>query len=68
MAPSFHVNPIPFTRVLETGVRQNGTDWIKTDEAKAVLLTVLSMSYGQLFTLDSSEESARLKRLFDSPK
>jgi hypothetical protein len=65
MCIAYPVNPIPFARAIEAAVRKHGTPWIQSDEAKAILLVLTSMSYGQLYTVDSVEEYRRLKKVFD---
>jgi hypothetical protein len=63
MRPSFPVNPKPFINGLLQGIDDAGTmDWIKTDEAKAILHILNSMAYGQLYTIDACDEYTRLKK------
>ncbi|HUU89103.1 MAG TPA: hypothetical protein VMX17_15315 [Candidatus Glassbacteria bacterium] len=59
-APSMPSNPIPFANGLIEGCKQNGTDWIRTDEAKMILFTIIQQSYGQAVLLDSFREYQRL--------
>jgi hypothetical protein len=60
-SPSTPVNPIPFLNGLVTGLKEKGTDWITTDEAKKVLFVVLVQAYGWAFLLDSFKEYQRLR-------
>jgi len=57
------VNPLPFLYALADAVKQNGTDWIKTDQGKAILYTLIQMAYGQDFHLDGLAEFDRLRSL-----
>lgn len=57
---SFPGNPRPFLKALEQGIFDHGTDWIKSDEAKALLWVLMSQSYGQLAVIDLSNEWERL--------
>jgi hypothetical protein len=61
-SPAFPSNPLPFLDKLSLGVRENGTDWIKSDEAKRLLWTVNAIAYGQLSTINLFEEWKRLKK------
>ncbi len=56
----FPCNPIPFLNGLAEGVRENGTDYIKSDEAKKMLLVIIQQSYGQAASVDTYEEFVRL--------
>jgi len=38
------VNPLPFLYALADSVKQQGTDWIRTDQAKAILYTLIQMA------------------------
>ena len=53
---SFPCNPIPFANALSELVRENGTDSIKGRDAKRVLWILMSQAYGQMATIDLSEE------------
>jgi hypothetical protein len=57
---SFPGNPIPFAQGLANYVKDNGTDSIKTDEAKQILWVLMAQSYGELTTVDLCEEWGRL--------
>ena len=61
-SPSFPCNPIPFARGLADLVKQNGTDSIKSDEAKAILWVLMAQAYGQLATIDLCAEWSRLDK------
>jgi len=52
-SPMTSVNPIPFLKGLEKGVRKYGTDWINTDQSKMILFTILQQAFGTAFRLDS---------------
>ncbi len=58
--PSFPGNPIPFATALADLVRECGTDSIKGDEAKRILWILMSQAYGQMSTVDLSDEWDRL--------
>jgi hypothetical protein len=59
-ASSMPSNPIPFANGLATGCKTNGTDWIRTDEAKRILFTLIQQAYGQAVLFDSFKEFQRL--------
>jgi hypothetical protein len=61
-APSFPCNPVPFANAISAGVLANGTNWITTDEAKAILYILISQSYGQLFNVNGIDEWDRLNK------
>jgi len=63
---SFPVNPIPFALTLAKMCKQGGTDTIKTDEARMVLWTLMTQSYGQLSTISMFEEWNRLHDKYKS--
>jgi hypothetical protein len=54
--PSFPVNPFPFASALAEGVRTNGSDWIKSAEARSLLHILNSQAHGQLYFIDSLDE------------
>ena len=58
---AFPSNPLPFLNCLAENVKEHGTDWIRTDEAKALIYIINALAYGQLFTVDSWDEFNRLK-------
>ena len=62
-APALPTNPLPFLYALADCIRQHGTDWLRTDEGKALLFTVLVMAYGTGFRLDSEKEFERLDKV-----
>jgi len=62
-APSFPCNPLPFLNGLAEGIKENGSDYIMTDEAKRMLFVVIAQSYGQLFNIDSLTEYQRLSKI-----
>ncbi len=57
---SMPVNPIPFAIGLADLVKERGTNFIKTDEAKKILWVLLAQSYGELSMIDLSTEWKRL--------
>lgn len=61
-SPSFPCNPIPFAQGIADYVRENGTDSIKGDKAKAMLLILVQQAYGQLARLDACDEWDRLNK------
>ena len=65
MLKSLPCNPIPFANTLVEGVKSNGTSWIATDEAKAILHLLNQMAYGQCYEINSLDEFQRLKEVFD---
>jgi hypothetical protein len=58
----FPCNPIPFANSLADHVREFGTDSIKTDDAKKILWILMGQAYGQLATIDLSDEWDRLTK------
>ena len=56
----FPCNPLPFCNALADEVRQNGTDAIRSDSAKATLWILMAQAYGQLATIDLCDEWDRL--------
>jgi len=59
-SPALPSNPLPFLFALADCIRQQGTDWLRTNEGKALLFPVLLMAYGATFHLDSVTEFERL--------
>ncbi len=59
---SFPCNPIPFATALATHVREFGTDSIKSDDAKKILWILMTQAYGQLATINLSDEWDRLEK------
>lgn len=59
-SPAFPGNPLPFLNGLAEHVRENGTDSIRSDEAKAVLWILIGQAYGTLATVDLGAEWNRL--------
>jgi len=57
---SFPCNPIPFARGLANFIKDNGTDSIKSDDAKQMLWVLVAQAYGQMGTVDLSKEWTRL--------
>ena len=57
----FPCNPLPFLIGLTEYVRENGSDSIGDDDAKRILWVVMAQSYGQLSSIDLSEEWSRLR-------
>ena len=64
LRPLFPGNPLPFLYALVDGLRANGTDFIKTDHAKALLHTIMSQSHGQGYSVDGIKEHDRLESIF----
>jgi len=62
-APVVPANPLPFLNTLVSGIRTFGGNWLRTDEAKAILFPVLIMTYPTPFVLDRSVEFDRLNRV-----
>ena len=58
------VNPLPFLHKTIELIKENGTDYIKTDHIKAILWILLAQSYGQLATIDLCMEWEGLRRVF----
>ena len=59
------VNPLPFLYALADSTKEKGTDWIRTDQAKAILYTLIQMAYGQNFQIDGLAEYERLRELME---
>tara|TARA_Y100001973_G_C5207916_1_gene343028 strand:+ start:2370 stop:2603 length:234 start_codon:yes stop_codon:yes gene_type:complete len=57
---SMPINPIPFAIGLADLVKERGTNFIKSDEAKKILWVLLAQSYGELSMIDLSTEWKRL--------
>lgn len=64
MNQCFPCNPLPFSIGLTHLVKENGSDFIKTDKAKAILWTLMAQAYGQLATIDLFTEWNRLEKIF----
>ena len=64
LALSLPCNPIPFAYALADGTKSQGTDWIRSDEAKAILHTLNMMAYGQTYKIDALKEHHRLEIIF----
>ena len=56
-------SPLPFLFALVDCIREQGPDWLGTDEAKALLFPVLLLTYGTTFHLDSAGEFRRLDKV-----
>lgn len=50
------VNPIPFATALSQFVAKNGTDSIRSDEAKRILWILMAQAYGELANINLPEE------------
>lgn len=59
-------NPLPFLEGLKMGVKEMGTDWIRSDDAKRILFTILQQVYGSAFKIDSFEEFKNLSGNIES--
>jgi len=57
---SFPINPIPFANGISEMVMDGGTDAIESDEVKRVLWVLMAQAYGQMATIDLSDEWDRL--------
>jgi hypothetical protein len=57
----FPCNPIPFARKLADLVSDNGTDFIKSDNAKRILWILNAQAYGQMANINLGEEWDRLR-------
>lgn len=57
---SFPINPIPFANGLSEMVMNEGTDAIESNDAKRILWVLMAQAYGQLATIDLSDEWERL--------
>lgn len=63
-SPAFPSNPRPFaTRIAEL-CAEFGSDAIRSEQAKACLVILVQMAYGQMATLDTTDEALRLMREF----
>jgi len=62
----FPCNPLPFAKALGDLVRENGTDTIKSDEAKAILWILMAQAYGQMARIDLCDEWSRLDKAIES--
>ena len=61
---SLPVNPRPFLKALNQGVLKYGTDWIRSDGAKALLWVIMAQSHDQLANIDMVAEWQRLNKIF----
>ena len=64
MNKCFPCNPLPFSIGLTNLIQENGTDFIKTDKAKALLWVLMSQAYEQNATIDLHSEWNRLEEIF----
>lgn len=64
-ARTLPVNPLPFLYALADSVKEKGTDWVRTDHAKAILFTLIQMAYGQNFSLEGMVEYERLRLVIE---
>ena len=62
-SPAMPTNPLPFLNALVDCIRQEGPDWLRTNDGKALLFPVLLMTYGTIFQLDSVREYERLDQI-----
>ena len=62
------VNPLPFLLKATDLIREKGTDYVKSDQIKAILWVILAHSYGQLATINLCEEWERLGQVFKPSK
>jgi hypothetical protein len=59
-SPAFPVNPRPFARGLDALIQEQGTNAIRSDEAKRLLWVLMAQAYGQIATVDLCAEWSRL--------
>ncbi len=59
-------NPRPFALTLADGVRNHGTHWIRSDDAKCLLWVLLASAYGETETVDIEKEWCRLTESDDN--
>lgn len=59
---SLPANPRPFLNELVEYVNQNGTRSIKDDKAKQLVWVINALAYGDMETIDQSDEWQRLYR------
>jgi len=62
----FPCNPRPFAAELGKLVAENGTDSIKSDEAKALLWILMAQAYGQMARIDLCDEWDRLNKYLEA--
>lgn len=68
MQKSLPCNPLPFIYALADSVKENGTAWIQSDEARAMIHLINQQSYGQGYKLDGQKEFNRLSAVFKDVK
>jgi hypothetical protein len=63
-------NPTPFATALLTGVRENGMEWIESDEAKAILWVLMTQAYNSCGCLhyNQPDEWERLFKVFKAQR
>lgn len=59
----FPCNPRPFLNGLHEFVKENGTDSIRSDDAKQMLWVLMAQAYGQMSSIDLCDEWQRLYQL-----
>lgn len=59
-AESFPCNPVPFANAIVKLAEINGTNFIKSNTAKKLLIILFRQSYGQLCTIDLLKEYSKL--------
>lgn len=59
LSSAFPANPRPFALRIDE-LCENDSGAIRSDEAKACLVILVQMAYGQLDSLDTHEEARRL--------
>ena len=59
------VNPRPFLLKAASLIREKGSDYIRSDQIKAILWMILAQSYGQLSVIDLCKEWDRLSKVFN---
>jgi hypothetical protein len=53
-------NPTPFLNALIVGVKEEGTNWLRSDEARRLIWLINTMSFSDMATINQTEEFNRL--------
>jgi hypothetical protein len=64
LRPNLPTDPLPFAFALADGIREHGTDFIRSDQGKALLHLLNTLSHGQCYLLDGRKEHHRLEVIF----
>lgn len=62
-ADAFPSNPRPFLRALDSHCEQHGSGALDSDDARAVMLVLIQMAWGQLARVDTVAEFERLDKV-----